>query len=126
MPGGGLEPPTRGFSALNWHKRGNMTAIDIRRVAAGGDIPDDLPGDLEALLGFLGAKYNQIHGSATYSELQASAVDNGQRSIASADAVQTPSGPRLIIRASMPLALDWAASDSVYTSILPQSQALFP
>lgn len=103
-----------------------MTVLDLRRVAAGGDIPDDLPATLEAALGFLGAKYNQIHGSSTYSELQASAVDNGQRSLASADAVQTPAGPRLIIRSSMPLALDWAASESVYSSILPQSQALFP
>lgn len=103
-----------------------MTAVNLARVADGGDIPDDLPSTLEAVLFFLGGKYNQIHGSATYSELQASAVDNGQRTIASADAVQTPAGPRAIIRASMPLALDWAASDSVYGSVLPQSQALFP
>lgn len=104
-----------------------MTVIDIRRVSAGGDIPDDVPSTLEAVLGFLGAKYNQIYGAATYSELQASAVDNGQRSIASADAVQTPAGPRLIIRSSMPLAANWAdANQSVYESILPQSEALFP
>lgn len=103
-----------------------MTDIDLRRVADGGDIPDDLPSKLENVLFFLGGKYNQIYGAATYSELQASAVDNGQRTIASADVVQTPAGPRGIIRASMPIASDWAVDGPAYASIQPQSPALLP
>ncbi|MEA5448345.1 hypothetical protein VB780_07185 [Leptolyngbya sp. CCNP1308] len=103
-----------------------MTAIDFRRVADGGDIPDDLPSTLEAALFFFGGKYNQIYGSATYSELQASAVDNGQRTIGSADVVQTPAGTRAIIRASMPIATNWAEEGPAYTSIQPQSAALLP
>jgi hypothetical protein len=125
MPGGGLEPPTRGFSALLWQAF-FMTDLDIRRVSAGGNIPDDVPSTLEAMLFFLGGKYNQIYGSATYSELAASAVDNGQRVIASADVVQTPAGPRAIIRSSVPIATNWAEAGSAYTSVQPQSAALLP
>lgn len=103
-----------------------MTTIDIRRVSAGGDIPDDVPSTLEAMLFFLGGKYNEIYGAATYSELQASAVDNGQRALGSADVVQTPAGPRAIVRSSMPVDADWATSGAVYLSVQQQSAALFP
>lgn len=103
-----------------------MTTIDIRRVAQGGDIPDDLPPTLEALLFFLGGKYNQIYGAKTYAELQGSAVDPGFRTIASADVVQTPAGPRGIIRASMPMDADWLDNGALYLRVNEQSQAVLP
>lgn len=103
-----------------------MTAINPNTVANSGDIPNEID-TLEALLFWAGSKYNEIYGAATYSEVNATAVDNGQRTIGSADVAQTPAGPRGIIRASMPIAADWAtAGVPAYQSIGVQSEALLP
>jgi hypothetical protein len=103
-----------------------MTTINPNYAANGGDIPDAID-TLEALLFWAGSKYNQIHASSTYAELQATSVDTGQRVIGSADVAQTPGGSRAIIRASMPISSDWAdAGVPIYESIQEQSQALLP
>jgi len=103
-----------------------MTTINPNYVANGGDIPDAID-TLEALLFWAGSKYNQIYAASTYSELPATAVDNGQRPIGTADVAQTPQGRRAIVRASMPIADDWAdAAVPAYESVGEQSQALLP
>lgn len=103
-----------------------MTAINPNTVANGGDIPNDVT-SLEALIFWAGSKYNEIYGAATYSELSATAVDNGQRTIGTADVAQTPAGSRGIVRASFPIAADWAtAGVATYLSIGEQSAAVLP
>lgn len=104
MPGGGLEPPTRGFSALLWQKRGNMTTF----------APANLPASVDTLeklaLWSLGALY-QLHKKNEYQESDASPL---VPVITAQDGLAANETERIIFRVSLPLTDTWRESTTKF------------